>query len=67
MTFHNQYYYIHSFSHATNIYLAYVPGIVLGTGNAPVSKTDKNLCPDGSYIPVKQESNIMGIVITGIF
>lgn len=49
------------------IYLHYVPGIVLGTGNTLVSKTDKNLCPDGTYILVKQESNIMGTVITGIF
>lgn len=26
----------------------YVPGIVLGIGNTPVSETDKNICPDGT-------------------
>lgn len=30
-----------------------MPNIVLGTGNTTVSKTDKNTCPDRTYILVE--------------
>lgn len=46
--------------------LPYVPGIVLGTRNTPMSKTD-NPYHDVTYILVEQASSIMGTVITGIF
>lgn len=35
----------------------YVPGIVLGIGNTPMNKADKNPCPDGTYIIEEQVSN----------
>lgn len=44
-----------------------VPGIVLGTGNIPMSKKDNNPYPNVTYILVEQASNRMGTVITGIF